>query len=224
MSLENWCLLYFSISFHPHFYFSYQVLNTLSFIVLPSIWIKKHSRSSFPKLETKWGCSCSWLLWASWVESSNLLNYTDNTLSDILVVTFTAEKCDELVGEKSSSKTRSRSNRFTLLLNNYSSSISTTSEPLMYIRSGMREALSGYQSFEEAIKTAKEQGNAAAWRAFVETTHVLGPLLSSGWDFFRKKKYNFISSYGVKVIHQEIYHKYKIWYILLFIDTYIKFN
>lgn len=48
----------------------------------------------------------------------------------------------------------------------------------------MREALSGDQSVEEAIKTAKEKGNAAARRASMEAKHIMGPILSSGWDFF----------------------------------------
>lgn len=40
------------------------------------------------------------------------------------------------------------------------------------------------QRAEDRLKRAREEGNAAAMQASVEAQHILGPIISSWWDFF----------------------------------------
>lgn len=123
-------------------------------------------------------------------------------MAGIIALQITAEKCRQLVGEESSSK--SRTERFTFL-NCFDMSYGTIACVVKeivklyfyYIRAAhvdkvaretteaaMREKLSEGGSLEEAIKWAYQEGNAAKKRATRQAKHVVGPLISSAWDFF----------------------------------------
>lgn len=113
-----------------------------------------------------------------------------------------AEKCRQLVGEESSSK--SWTERFTFLNcfdMGYGTIACITKEILKlylyYIRAvhvhkvrteatkaAMRESISQDLNFDKAVMSAKEKGNAAAKQASMQLKHVIAPALSSVWDIF----------------------------------------
>ncbi|XP_059311045.1 uncharacterized protein LOC132062510 [Lycium ferocissimum] len=123
-------------------------------------------------------------------------------LTAVLVLSFIAEKCRQLVGEESAS--RSKTERFTFT-NCFDMSYGTigcllkelVKIYLYYIRAthvhkvrneatkeAVQESLSKGQSLEDAMKTGQKVGNAAAQRASLQAKHIMGPMVSSGWDFF----------------------------------------
>ncbi|XP_052180328.1 uncharacterized protein LOC127793587 [Diospyros lotus] len=113
-----------------------------------------------------------------------------------------AEKCRQLVGEEASSK--SSTERFTFL-NCFDMKFGTMACVVKecvklyfyYIRAvhvrkirtaatevALREKLSQGRNNEEAMKAAQRSGEAAARRASRQAKHIMGPVVSSGWDFF----------------------------------------
>ncbi|KAK3034601.1 hypothetical protein RJ639_033556 [Escallonia herrerae] len=124
-------------------------------------------------------------------------------MTGIVVLSFTAEKCRQLVGEESSSK--SWTERFAFL-NCFDMSYGTMACLIkecvkLYLyciravhvhkvrdeatKAAVREVLSrGDQSFEEAVNRASQVGNAAAKQASRQVKHIMGPIVSSGWDIF----------------------------------------
>ncbi|XAR61411.1 hypothetical protein NMG60_11035103 [Bertholletia excelsa] len=123
-------------------------------------------------------------------------------MAAFIALHITAEKCRQLVGEEASSK--SRAERFTFL-NCFDLKYGTLACMLKelvklyfyYIRAvhvhkvraeateaALRERLSQGKSLEEAVKWAKQAGNAAAWQASRMAKHTIGPIIASGWDFF----------------------------------------
>ncbi|XP_058188381.1 uncharacterized protein LOC131305318 [Rhododendron vialii] len=123
-------------------------------------------------------------------------------MAGIIALHITAEKCRQLVGEEASSK--SRTERFTFL-NCFDMSYGTIACAVKeivklyfyYIRAAhvhkqvseateaaMREKLSEGQSLEEAVKWAYQKGNEAKRRATRQAKHIMGPVISSAWDFF----------------------------------------
>lgn len=124
------------------------------------------------------------------------------SLCAFVILSFTAEKCRELVGEESSSKTGKE--RFTFL-NCFDMSYGTLAcilkevvkVYLYYVRAVhvhkvrieatqrvVKEKMSQGQSFSEATKLARQVGDAMARKASVQVKHVMGPIISSGWDLF----------------------------------------
>ncbi|TMW82482.1 hypothetical protein EJD97_005834 [Solanum chilense] len=124
------------------------------------------------------------------------------SLATILALSFIAEKCRQLVGEESAS--RSRTERFTFI-NCFDMSYGTigcilkelVKIYLHYIRAthvhkvrneatkeAVQESLSRGLSLEDAVKTGQQVGNAVAKRASLQAKHIMGPMVSSGWDFF----------------------------------------
>ncbi|XP_015086217.1 uncharacterized protein LOC107029336 [Solanum pennellii] len=124
------------------------------------------------------------------------------SLATILVLSFIAEKCRQLVGEESAS--RSRRERFTFI-NCFDMSYGTigcilkelVKIYLHYIRAthvhkvrneatkeAVQESLSRGLSLEDAVRTGQQVGNAVAKRASLQAKHIMGPMVSSGWDFF----------------------------------------
>ncbi|XP_009774671.1 uncharacterized protein LOC107805557 [Nicotiana tabacum] len=124
------------------------------------------------------------------------------SLTSVFVLSFIAEKCRQLVGEESTS--RSKTERFTFI-NCFDMSYGTigcllkelVKIYLYYIRAiyvhkvrneatkeAVQENLSKGQSLEDAVKIGQQVGNAAAKRASLQAKHIMGPMVSSGWDFF----------------------------------------
>ncbi|OIT07972.1 PREDICTED: uncharacterized protein LOC109240870 [Nicotiana attenuata] len=124
------------------------------------------------------------------------------SLTAVFVLSFIAEKCRQLVGEESAS--RSKTERFTFI-NCFDMSYGTmgcllkelVKIYLYYIRAtyvhkvrneatkeAVQENLSRGQSLEDAVKIGQQVGNAAAKRASLQAKHIMGPMVSSGWDFF----------------------------------------
>ncbi|XP_016444554.1 uncharacterized protein LOC107769809 [Nicotiana tabacum] len=124
------------------------------------------------------------------------------SLTAVFVLSFIAEKCRQLVGEESAA--RSKTERFTFI-NCFDMSYGTigcllkelVKIYLYYIRAtyvhkvrneatkeAVQENLSKGQSIEDAVKIGQQLGNAAAKRASLQAKHIMGPMVSSGWDFF----------------------------------------
>ncbi|KAI3460753.1 hypothetical protein Pfo_017416 [Paulownia fortunei] len=120
----------------------------------------------------------------------------------ILVLSFIAEKCRQLVGEEHSS--RAPTDRFTFT-NCFDMRYGTTAcllkelikLYLYYIRAvyvqkvraeaaekALKENLSKRQDFDRAVVAAREEGKAAARRASRQAKHVMGPMVSAGWELF----------------------------------------
>lgn len=51
-------------------------------------------------------------------------------------------------------------------------------------KEAVQESLSRGLSLEDAVKTGQQVGNAVAKRASLQAKHIMGPMVSSGWDFF----------------------------------------
>lgn len=116
-----------------------------------------------------------------------------------------AKKCRDMVGEAASSKT----GRFTLLdcfdwstgsvactvkeaVKLYSNSIRETHVELAKdksMKSTLVDATSQGLSNKEAEKKAKKEGMKAAKQADRNANRILGPITSSGWDFFEVMYY-----------------------------------
>ncbi|KAM7478459.1 hypothetical protein LguiA_026672 [Lonicera macranthoides] len=113
---------------------------------------------------------------------------------------YTAEKCRQLVGETSSSK----SGQFTILncLDGGSGTVAcAVKESIKLYANNLRsahverargvaveavltEALSRGLSAKDAVKEARKGGEKAAKMATRQTKRITGPIISSGWDFF----------------------------------------
>ncbi|KAK1280918.1 hypothetical protein QJS04_geneDACA004565 [Acorus gramineus] len=118
----------------------------------------------------------------------------------LIVLSMTAEKCREMIGEESSSK----SGKFTLL-NCFDMGSGTTAclvkegvklytynlrashvEKVRHraIEIALTEALSEGLSASAAAKQAQKVGEKAAKLASRQAKRIIGPIISSGWDFF----------------------------------------
>lgn len=117
-----------------------------------------------------------------------------------LYSTYTAEKCRQLVGETASSK----SGQFTLLncLDGGSGTVAcAVKESVKLYANNLRsahverardvaveavltEALSRGLSAKDAAKEARKGGEKAAKMATRQAKRIIGPIISSGWDFF----------------------------------------
>ncbi|CAA6662003.1 unnamed protein product [Spirodela intermedia] len=118
----------------------------------------------------------------------------------LLVLSLTAEKCRELVGEEAASK----SGKFTILncfdMSSGTVACSVKESVKLYvytIRSShvesvrrraieiaLAEAVSGGLSAPAAAKQAEQAGAKAAKLATRKAKRIVGPIISSGWDFF----------------------------------------
>ncbi|KAI5326319.1 hypothetical protein L3X38_035393 [Prunus dulcis] len=121
-------------------------------------------------------------------------------IAGIIVLSITAEKCRQLVGEKYAS----RSGQFTFL-NCFDMSSGTLAcsvkegvklyvnnirashvERTRYIalESALADALSQGIPAKDAAKQAQKAGEKAAKLATRQAKRIIGPIISSGWDFF----------------------------------------
>lgn len=119
----------------------------------------------------------------------------------IVALSIAAKICHQLDGEKASYQ--SRTQRMTLLDcfdMGYGTLACVIKEAVIiylnYARAvyvnkvryeATRAAMMGQaqdQRAEDRLKRAREEGNAAARQASVEAQHILGPIISSWWDFF----------------------------------------
>ncbi|CAN6469078.1 unnamed protein product [Victoria cruziana] len=121
-------------------------------------------------------------------------------VTGLIALSITAEKCRQLVGEESSSK----SGKFTFLncfdMGSGSLACGVKEGVKLYvynmrsthverirqkaIEDGLNEALSGGLSVKEATKQAQKQGAKAAKLATRQAKRITGPIIASGWDFF----------------------------------------
>ncbi|XP_021898776.1 uncharacterized protein LOC110815329 [Carica papaya] len=121
-------------------------------------------------------------------------------IGGIVVLSFTAEKCRQLVGEQASSQ----SGQFTFL-NCFDMSTGTLACTVkegvklyfynirsahverirnLAVEKALTDALSQGMSAKDAAKEAQIAGTKAAKRATRQAKRIIGPLISSGWDFF----------------------------------------
>ncbi|WJX85329.1 hypothetical protein P8452_67800 [Trifolium repens] len=127
-------------------------------------------------------------------------------VSAIILLSITAEKCRELVGEKASSK----SGKFTLLdcfdlgsgtlaclvkesVKLYVNNIrSAHVEKARYdaFQSALADAASQGMSPTDSEKHAQKQGAKAAKLTTRKANRIIGPITSSGWDFFEAVYYD----------------------------------
>ncbi|KAF3778341.1 hypothetical protein EJ110_NYTH43715 [Nymphaea thermarum] len=121
-------------------------------------------------------------------------------VTGLIALSITAEKCRQLVGEESSSK----SGKFTFLncldMGSGSLACGVKEGAKLYvynmraahvekvrqkaIEDALNEALSGGLSVKEATKQAQKQGAKAAKLATRQAKRITGPIIASGWDFF----------------------------------------
>ncbi|KAL3517373.1 hypothetical protein ACH5RR_019962 [Cinchona calisaya] len=124
------------------------------------------------------------------------------SLAAIVILSFSAEKCRQLVGEEYFSRTgKERFNFLNCFDMSYGTLACIVKELvklyLYYIRAvhvhkvrvsatqkALAENLSRGQSFEEAIMLARQVGDASARAASLQAKHIMGPTISSGWDLF----------------------------------------
>ncbi|KAH6808524.1 hypothetical protein C2S51_029632 [Perilla frutescens var. frutescens] len=129
-----------------------------------------------------------------------------SSVAGILLLSFAAEKCRELAGEEEeySWRNRNRGERFTFT-DCFDMKLGTAACVikeiiklyLYYIRAihihkvrseaaqrSLAADLSDKQDFDAAVAAAREEGEAAARRAKRHWRHVMGPVLSAGWDLF----------------------------------------
>lgn len=122
-----------------------------------------------------------------------------------MILSMTAEQCRQLVGEDSSSK----SGKFTWIncfdmgsgtlacaakegaklyvYNLRAAHVESTRQRA--IENALNEALSGGLSVNAATKQAQKEGARAAKLASRRAKRIIGPILSSGWDFFEALYY-----------------------------------
>jgi hypothetical protein len=118
----------------------------------------------------------------------------------IIILSYTAEKCRQLVGESASSK----SGQFTIfncldgstgtvacavkesakLYANNLRSVHVDKAREVAVEAVLTEALSRGLSAKDAAKEARKGGDKAAKMATKQAQRIIGPLISSGWDFF----------------------------------------
>ncbi|XVF31465.1 hypothetical protein REPUB_Repub16aG0148300 [Reevesia pubescens] len=121
-------------------------------------------------------------------------------IAGVILLSITAEKCRQLVGEEASSQ----SGKFTLFdcfdmgsgsvgcavkegvkiyVNNIRSSHVERSRSLA-IEKAIEDAVSQGMSAKDAAKQAQIEGKKAAKLATRQAKRIVGPIISSGWDFF----------------------------------------
>ncbi|KAH9318860.1 hypothetical protein KI387_020629, partial [Taxus chinensis] len=126
-------------------------------------------------------------------------------VAGLIVLSMTAEKCRQLVGENMSSK----SGKFTWI-NCFDMSSGTLAcaakegvKLYVYniraahverarqraIQIALNDAISGGSSVSVASKQAQKAGDKAAKLATRQAKRIIGPILSSGWDFFEALYY-----------------------------------
>ncbi|XWS42329.1 hypothetical protein CRYUN_Cryun16bG0005200 [Craigia yunnanensis] len=118
----------------------------------------------------------------------------------VILLSITAEKCRQLVGEEASSQ----SGQFTFLncfdmgsgsvacavkegVKLYFNNIRTAhveSTRNLAIEKGVEDAVSQGMSAKDAAKQAQIVGKKAAKLATQQANRIIGPIISSGWDFF----------------------------------------
>ncbi|GMH10427.1 hypothetical protein Nepgr_012268 [Nepenthes gracilis] len=121
-------------------------------------------------------------------------------IAGIIALSMTAEKCRQMVGEDGSSK----SGKFTILncLDMSSGTLACTVKEgvKLYfynlrashvervrnnaIESALVDAISQGMTAEDAAKRAQNEGKKAAKLATRQAKRIIGPIISSGWDFF----------------------------------------
>nr|ABK21994.1 unknown [Picea sitchensis] len=126
-------------------------------------------------------------------------------VAGLVILSMTAEKCRQLVGEETSSK----SGKFTWIncfdmgsgtlacaakegvklyvYNLRAAHVESTRQRA--IENALNEALSGGLSVSAATKQAQKEGAKAAKLASRQARRIIGPILSSGWDFFEALYY-----------------------------------
>lgn len=126
-------------------------------------------------------------------------------VAGLAILSMTAEKCRQLVGEETSSK----SGKFTWIncfdmgsgtlacaakegmklyvYNLRAAHVESTRHKA--IENALNEALSGGLSVSAATKQAQKEGAKAAKLASRQARRIIGPILSSGWDFFEALYY-----------------------------------
>lgn len=123
----------------------------------------------------------------------------------IVILSMTAEKCRQLVGEETSSKSGKFSwiNCFDMgsgtvacaakegvklyVYNLRAAHVESTRQKA--IENALNEALSGGLSVSAATKQAQKEGAKAAKLASRQAKRTIGPIMSSGWDFFEALYY-----------------------------------
>ncbi|KAL1809484.1 uncharacterized protein LOC108193868 [Daucus carota subsp. sativus] len=126
-------------------------------------------------------------------------------LSGLIILSFSAEKCRQLVGEEASSQ----SGKFTFL-NCFDGSTGTMAcavkegvKLYVYtirsshverarhkaIEAALVDALSQGLNAKEAAQQAQQEGKKAAKLATRQAKRIIGPIISSGWDFFEAVYY-----------------------------------
>ncbi|GMJ11167.1 hypothetical protein like AT1G56423 [Hibiscus trionum] len=123
----------------------------------------------------------------------------------VIVLSFSAEKCRELVGEQASS----RSGQFTLLncfdMGSGSVACLVKEGVKLYfynirsahverarnvaIEKALEDAVSQGIAAKEAAKLAQTEGKKAAKLATRQAKRIIGPIIASGWDFFEALYY-----------------------------------
>ncbi|XP_061371974.1 uncharacterized protein LOC133314501 [Gastrolobium bilobum] len=126
-------------------------------------------------------------------------------VASIIVLSITAEKCRQLVGEKASSQ----SGKFTLFncfdLGSGTLACGVKEGVKLYIyniraahvegakhdamQSALADAMSQGMSPTESAKHAEKEGAKAAKLASRKAKRIIGPVMSSGWDFFEAAYY-----------------------------------
>ncbi|OMO86273.1 hypothetical protein CCACVL1_09670 [Corchorus capsularis] len=121
-------------------------------------------------------------------------------IAGVIILSITAEKCRQLVGEEASSQ----SGKFTLLncfdMGSGSVACAVKEGVKLYfyniraahvdrardlaIEAALEDALSQGLSAKEAAKQAQIEGKKAAKLATRQAKRIIGPIISSGWDFF----------------------------------------
>ncbi|KAJ7977862.1 Mediator of RNA polymerase II transcription subunit like [Quillaja saponaria] len=121
-------------------------------------------------------------------------------IAGIVVLSITAEKCRQLVGEEASSQ----SGKFTILncfdMGSGTVACAVKEGVKLYvynirsahverarhsaIESAIVDALSQGMSANDAAKQAQKEGKKAAKLATRKAKRIIGPIISSGWDFF----------------------------------------
>lgn len=121
-------------------------------------------------------------------------------IAGVIILSITAEKCRQLVGEEASSQ----SGQFTLLncfdMGSGSVACAVKESVKLYfynirsahverarnvaIEKAIEDAVSQGLSAKDAAKQAQMEGKKAAKLATRQAKRIIGPIISSGWDFF----------------------------------------
>lgn len=147
----------------------------------------------------------------------------------VIVLSFTAEKCRQLVGEIGSSQ----SGKFTILncldggsgtvaclvkegVKLYTYNIRTVHVEVARnkaIEASLAEAISQGLEAKAAAKQAQKDGAKAAKLATRKAKRIIGPIISSGWDFFEAMYYGGTITEGVFRATGTLFGTYAIGYV-----------